>query len=225
MVNKFRKVINIKTSINLLFWFIILQIFSFYFVFFTFAEAPKNYLKGKFYDSVENNFLIATEKMLDERFKKTVIVMLSNDQGGAWGLVINKPIGSVPIKLLINIPEDKKNEKDEIYKVSIPIFWGGPVEKTSIFILHTDDYKSDTTKNYNGILVTRDHKILIDIAKNKGPKKSLVIFGYSGLGSRQLEGEMEKDDWILSDLDPNIIFEKESIKKWSKAYENSFIRL
>ena len=53
----------------------------------------------------------------------------------------------------------------------------------------------------------------------------MVILGYSGWGSGQLEGEMEKDHWILSDLNPDIIFEKESIKKWPKAYENSFIRL
>ena len=66
---------------------------------------------------------------------------------------------------------------------------------------------------------------MFDIAKNKGPKKSLVILGYSGWGSGQLEGEMEKDDWILSELDPELIFEKESIKKWPKAYEKSFIRL
>ena len=58
-----------------------------------------------------------------------------------------------------------------------------------------------------------------------GPEKSLVILGYSGWGSGQLEGEIERDHWILSDLDVDIIFEKESIKKWLKAYENSFIRL
>ena len=60
---------------------------------------------------------------------------------------------------------------------------------------------------------------------NKGPKKSLVILGYSGWGSGQLEGEMERDHWILSDLDPNIIFEKDSKKKWEEAYKNSFIKI
>ena len=54
------------------------------------AEGPKNYLKGKFYSSVKNQFLIATEKMTDSRFSKTVIVMLESDENGAWGLAINK---------------------------------------------------------------------------------------------------------------------------------------
>ena len=51
--------------------------------------------------------------------------------------------------------------------------------------------------------------ILLDIAKKKGPNKSLVILGYSGWGSGQLEGEMERDDWILSDIDLNILFDNE----------------
>jgi putative transcriptional regulator len=197
----------------------------FHVVFFAFAEAPKNYLKGKFYESVENNFLIATEKMLDGRFKKTVIVMLSNDKDGAWGLVINKPIGLIPLKLLINNSEIIQNEKKELYSTPIPIFWGGPVEKQNIFILHTEDYKSETTKNYKGISITRDSKILLDIAKKKGPKKSLVILGYSGWGEGQLEGEMEMDHWALSELDFDIIFQEESKNRWPKAYKNSFIRL
>ena len=185
MINKFHKFVKIKLIIKFLFWFTIVQVLSFHFSFTTFAEAPKNYLKGKFFESVENNFLIATEKMLDDRFKKTLIVMLSNDHDGAWGLVINKQIGLVPLKMLINITEDIKNKKKELYEVSIPVFWGGPVDKTSIFILHTDDYRSKTTENYKDFSITKDYQILFDIAAGKGPNKSLVILGYSGWAAGQ----------------------------------------
>ena len=226
MINKFHKFVKIKLIIKFLFWFTILQVLSFHFSFTTFAEAPKNYLKGKFFESVENNFLIATDKMLDERFKKTVIIMLSNDQGGAWGLVINKQIGLIPLKRLINITGDIKNEKKKLYEVSIPIFWGGPVDETSIFILHTEDYTSETTKNYNGFSITRDYQVLFDIAEKKGPKKSLVILGYSGWGDGQLEGEMDySGHWVLSEIDVDIIFKEEPTNRWLKAYKNSFIRL
>jgi len=53
----------------------------------------------------------------------------------------------------------------------------------------------------------------------------LVILGYSGWGSGQLEGEMERDHWILSDIDLDITFDQESNTKWSKAYKNSFIKI
>ena len=205
--------------------FITILIVTFYSSFTTFAEAPKNYLKGKFYSSVKDHFLVATEKMTDDRFKKTVIVMLDNDEEGAWGLVINKPIGKVPLRFLVNTLQDQKNEKKELYSVEIPIFWGGPVDEKQIYILHSKEYKNDTTKNYKGISITRDYKILFDIAENKGPRRYLIILGYSGWTDGQLEGEMEVDHWILSELDSQIIFEEELKNKWPKAYENSFIRL
>ena len=211
-------------KIILLFLFIILQISLFHNVL-VLSKAPKNYLKGKFYNSVKNNFLIATEKMRDNRFEKTVIAMLENNKDGAWGLVINKPLGSMPLALLIDPSLNTSSEREELYKVDILIFWGGPVELEKIFILHSNEYQSKTTKNYGDISISQDYNILFDIAEKKGPEKSMVILGYSGWGSGQLEGEMERDHWILSDLDPNIIFEKESKKKWKKALKSSFIKI
>ena len=209
----------------LLFYFFTLLITTSYFSFTALAEAPKNYLKGKFYTSVKNHFLVATEKMTDDRFRKTVIVMLDNDKEGSLGLVINKPIGKVPLRFLINTLQDSKNEKKELYEVNIPIYWGGPVEKEQIYILHSQEYKNENTKDYNGISITRDYNILFDIAENKGPKKSLVILGYSGWSEGQLEGEIDQDHWILSEFNPLIVFEMESNNKWLKAHENGFIRL
>ena len=192
---------------------------------FTLADGPKNYLKGKFYNSVKDHFLIATEKMKDNRFSKTVIVMLENDENGAWGLVINKRLGTMPIALLIDPSLNTSEEREKLFKIDIPVFWGGPVNLKEIFILHSIEYKSKSTKNYGNISISQDYNILYDIAENKGPKKSLVIFGYSGWGSGQLEGEMEKDHWILSDIDLNTIFDEESNTKWDKAYKNSFIKI
>jgi len=189
------------------------------------AEGPKNYLKGKFYDSVKNHFLIATKKMRDNRFEKTVITMLESDQDGAWGLVINKPIGLFPLAILIDPSLSTSKEREELYGINIPVFWGGPVETKKIFILHSNEYKSTSTRSYGEFSISQDYEILFNIANNKGPKKSLVILGYSGWGSGQLEGEMERDHWILSDIDLNITFSKESNTKWEKAYKNSFIKI
>jgi len=189
------------------------------------AEGPKNYLKGKFYSSVKNHFLIATEKMTDSRFSKTVILMLESDENGAWGLTINKQLGTMPIALLIDPSLNTSEEREELFKLNIPIFWGGPVDPKEIFILHSNEYKSESTIKYENVSISQDYKILSDIAKNKGPKKSLVIFGYSGWGRGQLEGEMERDHWILSDIDLDITFDEESKKKWDKAIKNSFIKI
>jgi len=208
----------------LLLLFFIFQISLFHYIF-ALAESPKNYLKGKFYNSVKDHFLIATEKMKDDRFEKTVIIMLESDKNGAWGLVVNRRLGTMPIALLIDPSLNTSEERERLYKIDIPVFWGGPVDVKEIFILHSTEYQSKTTKNYGKISISQDYNILFDIAENKGPEKSLVILGYSGWGSGQLEGEMERDHWILSDIDLDITFDKNSNTKWNKAFKNSFIKI
>ena len=64
-------------------------------------KFPKNYFKGKHYDSVKDFFLIATKKVRDSRFEKTVILMLEHDKKGALGIVINKPLGNITLGSLI----------------------------------------------------------------------------------------------------------------------------
>ena len=81
---------------------------------------PKNYYKGKFYNSVKDFFLVASKSMKDPRFKNTVIIMLENDEKGAWGLVINKPLSSIPLSALISKSRNTTNKQKELYNVEIP---------------------------------------------------------------------------------------------------------
>ena len=131
----------------------------------------------------------------------------------------------MPIALLIDPSLNSSEEREKLFRINIPVFWGGPVDVKEIFILHSNEYQSESTKNYGDISLSQDYNILFDISKNRGPEKSLVILGYSGWGRGQLEGEMERDHWILSDIDLNITFNKDSNTKWNKAIKNSFIKI
>ena len=186
---------------------------------------PKNYLKGKFYDSVKGFFLVANKTMRDPRFKNTVIIMLDNDEAGAWGLAVNKPLASVPLGSLIHKSRNTTAKEQKLFNIKIPIYWGGPVNENKILILHSQEYKNATTKNFKNLSISSDYKILFEIADKKGPKKSLVILGISSWGPGQLEGEMEIDEWVLSEINTDLIFEMDNSKKWLNAINSSFMNL
>jgi putative transcriptional regulator len=163
--------------------------------------------------------------MKDSRFEKTVILMLKHNKNGALGIVINKQLGKITLGSLINKIEDQSLNNKELYDIEIPIYWGGPVDKNKILILHTNDYKNETTKKYNKLSISNDLKILVKIAEEKGPKNSLVVLGISAWNIGQLDGEIEMESWTLSEMSMDLIFEVENNKKWLKALSNSFIRL
>ena len=105
------------------------------------------------------------------------------------------------------------------------MYWGGPVNENKILILHSQEYKNETTENFENLSISSDYKILFEIADKKGPKKSLVILGISSWGPGQLEGEMEIEEWVLSEMNTDLIFEKDNARKWLNAINSSFIRL
>ncbi len=187
-------------------------------------QFPENYLKGKYHETTKNFFIVATEKLKDKRFKKTVIVMLDHDEQGALGIVINKPLGEVTIGSLIK-GFDKQTLKKDLLNYKVPIYWGGPLDNNKILIVHSNDYQNKKTKNYDKISISNNYKALIDIAKKKGPSKSLVIIGVSAWTEGQLEGEIDKGHWNLSEITQDILFQEKNEKKHIMATESSFMRL
>ncbi len=187
-------------------------------------QFPENYLKGKYHETTKNFFIVATEKLKDKRFKKTVIIMLDHDEQGALGIVINKPLGEVTIGSLIK-GFDKQTLKKDLLNYKVPIYWGGPLDNNKILIVHSNDYQNKKTKNYDKISISNNYKTLIDIAKKKGPSKSLVIIGISAWTEGQLEGEIDKGHWNLSEITQDILFQEKNEKKHIMATESSFMRL
>ena len=184
-----------------------------------------NYHKGKFLESFRDNFLVATEKLNEGRFAKTVIVMFAHDKGGALGLVVNKPLGVIPLNEIVKVPENFSEKQKNLLKKKIPVFWGGPVNKNKVFILHTNEYSDKSTIKIRDLSISSDYETLLKIAENKGPKKNLIVIGLSSWGPEQLEGEFERDSWVLSEINEEIVFEIENSEKWQKALKNSYLKL
>jgi putative transcriptional regulator len=87
------------------------------------------------------------------------------------------------------------------------------------FVIHSSDYRGPGTIDVNGrVLVTSSSQILRDIGNNKGPKKSLVAFGYAGWAADQLEDELRRRVWFTTPADLSLIFDENREKLWDSAY-------
>ena len=95
--------------------------------------------KNSWGENIVSEFLVAMPHMPDPRFKETVIFMLyHNQEEGAAGLVVNKPIEIIPISKLFrgsNITPPTK-----MIKKNITLHWGGPVQPEHIFFIHSSNW-------------------------------------------------------------------------------------
>ncbi|HXG53048.1 MAG TPA: YqgE/AlgH family protein [candidate division Zixibacteria bacterium] len=178
------------------------------------GAGPGGHLTGQ--------LLVATPEMTDPRFVETVIYLVRHDAGGAFGLIINRPLTRGPIKdLLKGFGIESKEAAGEIV-----LHYGGPVSPSGGFVLHTDDYLLDTSaKIDDGIAMTSDPKMIEAIAAGKGPRRYLLMLGYAGWAPGQLESEIRGQSWFTIPADQSLIFDADAEKKWRKANDRRQFRL
>jgi len=164
--------------------------------------------------SLAGQLLVASPALGDPRFSRTVIVMVRHDRNGAMGIVINRPAQERTLASLLAA----LGEKDAAVEGSVRIFVGGPVQPDRGFVLHSADYQRPETMRIDGqVAVTSTRAILHDMARNEGPKKSLVAFGYAGWGPGQLEGELTLKAWFVAAPDAQLVFDADRDKVWDDA--------
>lgn len=172
--------------------------------------------------NVTGELLVAAPGIGDPRFDGTVIYVIHHDKDGAFGIAINRPVAPRPFAdLLKALGEDGKGVTGTAH-----IFAGGPVQPEIGFILHTSDYHDARTVPVDArFSVTSDSQILRAIAAGKGPKKSLIAFGYAGWGPGQLDDELSHNDWYITPADATLLFDLDRDSVWQKAYDQRTLRL
>src|SRR5438128_4084908 len=164
--------------------------------------------------SLTGQLLIAAPTIGDPRFAHTVILMVRHDREGAFGIVINRPVGERSIATLLEATGDK----DPGVEGRVRVFAGGPVQPELGFVVHSAEYHRAETMDVDGrVAMTADRQILRDIGHNQGPQKSLFALGYAGWGAGQLEGEMARHDWFTTPEEPRLIFDDDRDNLWDDA--------
>ena len=168
--------------------------------------------QNKNYNSLQGKFLISSPNINDNVFRKSLIYIISDNEDGSMGIIVNKPAHNINLTSLLgeNIKDISKQPQ---------VCYGGPVELDKGFILHTNDYVKD--KNHikldNDLILSSNFSTIKEIALGSGPSKSILALGYTGWASFQLQTELKKNDWFELSLDTEIIFAKNHKKKWDQA--------
>lgn len=164
--------------------------------------------------SLAGRLLVATAGLTDPNFARTLVLMVSHDGDGAFGLVVNRPYGTAPLAELLR----KLGVGEIATERIVTVGYGGPVDADAGFLVHDAGYAGATTRKVTGrIAVTPDPQALAALARPDGPAQALVTLGYAGWGPGQLDGEVARGDWDHLPADPDLVFTADPAGAWEAA--------
>lgn len=136
---------------------------------------------------LEGRLLVASPRLIDPNFTRTVVALLNHDEEGAMGLVINRPT-ETPVS--DHLP-------DRVVERLAPppvVFYGGPVEPAVAIGLRQSYDAGEESTPIQGVS-------MFDLGEGDGAEPTRgglrVFAGYAGWGPGQLEDEVEEESWII----------------------------
>jgi len=129
--------------------------------------------------------LIASPQLTDPNFARSVVLVVSHDGGGSFGLVLNRPLGSCLSEVL---PDVDRAAAD------IPVLQGGPVQTDVLQFVSRDGAAGRFV--VPGVHVGASLPDLI--GEQAGAARARAFLGYAGWGACQLERETAEGSWIIA---------------------------
>jgi len=174
-----------------------------------FIKISNSMLKEK-NKRLTGRMLMAMPHMADPRFYKTTMAVVKHDASGASAVIFNKQSKSLKLN---DVCVDLGYKCIDVLK-KVPIWYGGPINTSQIFVLHSTDYHDkDTIKICSGISITSNKVILQIIAEGKGPKLFKIVVGCAIWSPEQLDDEIKGAwprggliSWLDSTLEINNVF-------------------
>lgn len=166
--------------------------------------------------SLTGKLLIAMPGMQDPRFEQSVILICEHSEKGAMGLVLNRPIGDIVFRDLL----EQLGIESGPQSPDIPVRYGGPVEPGRGFVLHkavNEALGEGSMRIGPDLAVTTTRELLEDIANGSHSEEAVLALGYAGWSSGQLEGEIRANGWLTVDRENQIIFGTQDAGKWVAA--------
>jgi len=161
---------------------------------------------------VPGSILIATPKLLDRNFRRSVILVCDHDEEGTLGLILNRPL-EVPLsEVLSTLAQDDGGSRW--------IRLGGPMETSRLLAVRRGRNADEPVMELSGGLnFPKDLECTVDLLKSGIVDSGDYFFflGYAGWGSNQLGGELAEGSWVVADGDADLLFENKAPEMWGVA--------
>jgi putative transcriptional regulator len=147
-------------------------------------------------------FLVASPRLGDPNFVRSVILLCDHNTAGSWGLVVNRRLSLTFGDLLDSLPFPAG--------AAGPVHWGGPCDSSRLQVLHRlrRDFSESLSICRNvdlGLEIERLKSILVDPLHSGEALHGYV--GYAGWGPGQLADELQDRSWILCTAHAGIVFD------------------
>jgi putative transcriptional regulator len=159
-------------------------------------------------DSIRGKLLVAGPALLDPNFWRTVVLVVEHTEEGALGLVLNRPSESTVGETVPQL-EDLVDPAEQL-------FIGGPVQPSAVIVLAEFEDPSDAA-----LISFGDVGVLGTGSSPDDPvvpvRSGRAFVGHAGWGPGQLDGEIERSDWILESAQLEDAFSAEPQDLWSEV--------
>lgn len=158
----------------------------------------------------QGKILVADRRLADPNFSHTVVYLITYDDEGAVGLILNRETDARVSKLLNGIQEAAHRQD--------LVFEGGPVEKESILALYRTTLRREGARRVQrDVYAVLDEKVLKEALKSGADRNTLRFYtGYAGWGSGQLDSEVDAGAWIVMDGDARTVFDEHPETLWDR---------
>jgi putative transcriptional regulator len=150
-------------------------------------------------ESTQGKLLLASPRLADPNFARSVVLMIQHNAEGALGLILNRPL-EITVRQACEQSLGEECEVDEF------LYQGGPCEGP-LMVVHGNELEKDADV-LPGIFFTTDKTKIESLLKQQIALARYFV-GYAGWSAGQLEAEMEIDSWVITDAAPPFIFEEQ----------------
>lgn len=150
--------------------------------------------------------LVASPRLRDPNFAKSVVLLVQDDKDGALGLILNRPLNTTVKEALAPV-------LGESVQVDAPLHLGGPCEGP-LMVLHAREDDNGPSQVLPGVSFTTDREEIERLMDEPGPPLKFFA-GYSGWGADQLNAEIDEGAWLLMPASAEHVFHQR-LDLWSR---------